>query len=84
MIGADIAYVQYKWSIGTPRVKHLRGSLWEVRSDLRGRIARVLFAVSEGEMILLHGFIKKTRKTSTDDIDLAKSRWKEWKRAKSE
>jgi hypothetical protein len=32
VIGEDIAYVQYKWPIGKPRVDHLRGSVWEVRS----------------------------------------------------
>jgi hypothetical protein len=33
-IGEGIAYVQYKWPIGKPRVDHLRGSVWEVRSKL--------------------------------------------------
>ena len=59
-IGDDIAYVQYKWPIGKPRVDHLRGSVWEVRSKIGNRIARVLFAVEQSEMILLHAFIKKT------------------------
>ena len=77
-IGTDIAYVQYKWPIGKPRIDHLRGGVWEVRVRLSNRIARVLFAVSEGEMILLHGFIKKTQKTPTQDIELALTRWKEW------
>ena len=62
-IGTDIAYVQYKWPIGSPRVDHLRGGVWEVRSRLPSRIARVLFAVADGEMVLLHGFIKKTQRT---------------------
>jgi len=60
-IGEDIAYVQYKWPIGKPRVDHLRGSVWEVRSKLGNRIARVLFAVEQSEMILLHAFVKKTQ-----------------------
>lgn len=50
-IGEDIAYVQYKWPIGKPRVDHLRGSIWEVRSKIGNRIARVLFAVEQSEMI---------------------------------
>ena len=41
------------------------------------RIARVIFAIAEGEMALLHGFIKKTRKTPTEDLDLALKRKKE-------
>jgi hypothetical protein len=44
-VGEDIAYVQYKWPIGKPRVDHLRGPIWEVRSKIGNRIARVLFAV---------------------------------------
>jgi phage-related protein len=49
--------------------------LWEVRSSLmRGRIARIVFCVEEGRMILLHGFIKKTQKTPQHDIDLALKR----------
>jgi hypothetical protein len=33
-IGEDIAYVQYKWPIGKPRVDHLRGLICEVRSKI--------------------------------------------------
>jgi predicted XRE-type DNA-binding protein len=35
-IGEDIAYVQFKWPIGKPRVDHLRGPVWEVRTSLTG------------------------------------------------
>jgi phage-related protein len=77
-IGEDIAYVQFKWPIGKPRVDHLRGAIWEVRSSLRNRIARTLFAVAGGQMVLLHGFIKKTQRTPNDDIELAEKRFKEW------
>ena len=80
-IGGDIAYVQYKWPLGKPQVDHIRGNVWEIRSRLVDRIARVLFAVSNDEMVLLHGFIKKTKKTPEADIALAERRWKEWKRA---
>lgn len=77
-IGDDVAYVQFKWPIGKPRVDHLRGAVWEVRSSLGNRIARTLFAVEAGQMVLLHGFIKKTQQTSQDDIELAEKRFKEW------
>jgi phage-related protein len=78
-IGEDIAYVQYKWPIGKPRVDHLRGPVWEVRSTIGNRIARVLFAVEQGEMVLLHAFIKKTQQTDPADIELALKRIKDWK-----
>ena len=54
IIGEDIAYVQFKWPIGKPRVDHLRGAIWEVRTALGNRIARTLFAVEGTQMILLH------------------------------
>jgi phage-related protein len=40
-------------------------------------IARVLCFVYEGQMVLLHGFIKKTQQTPEDDLDLAVKRQKE-------
>jgi phage-related protein len=52
--------------------------LWEVRSDLdTNRTARVIFYIRDGDMILLHGFIKKTQKTPKADISLAGKRMKE-------
>ncbi|MBK7333877.1 MAG: type II toxin-antitoxin system RelE/ParE family toxin [Betaproteobacteria bacterium] len=83
-VGAEIAYVQAKWPLGKPRVDHVRGRVWEVRVALAVRVARVLFAMDDGEMVLLHGFIKKTRRTDADDIALALERWKEWRHAKGE
>ncbi|MBD2774595.1 type II toxin-antitoxin system RelE/ParE family toxin [Iningainema tapete] len=47
---------------------------FEVRTNLAQGIARVLFCIHEGEMILLHGFIKKQRKTPKKDLDLALER----------
>jgi phage-related protein len=71
-IGEDIKDVEFSWPIGMPLVRPLGRELWEVRSSLpQGRIARVLFCVEQGRMMLLHGFIKKTRKTPQRDIDLA-------------
>jgi phage-related protein len=60
-------------------VDHLRGPIWEIRTTLDNRIARTLFAVEQTNMVLLHGFIKKTRKTVDADIDLALKRLKEWR-----
>ena len=38
---------------------------------------RVIFCVSERQLLLLHGFIKKTAKTPRQDIDLALRRMQE-------
>ena len=51
--------------------------LWEARSILTGhKIAHVIFCIDESRMVLLHGCIKKTRKTPQKDIDLALKRKK--------
>jgi len=74
-IGEDIKDVEFSWPIGMPLVRALGGDLWEVRSNLlRGRIARVLFCVEAKQMVLLHGFIKKTQKTPKREIELARKR----------
>lgn len=75
IIGEDIKDVEFSWPIGMPLVQSLGNGLWEVRSNLPGnRIARVLFCVTQREMVLLHAFIKKTQKTPTQDIELALKR----------
>jgi phage-related protein len=61
-----------------PYCRPLGQGLWEVRSDLTGgRIARVIFFIKEGEMVLLHGFEKKTQKTPKQEIDIALRRKRE-------
>jgi len=78
LVGEDIKDVEFSWPIGMPLCRPLGKGLWEVRSDLaRGRIARVIFCVHDGRMVLLHGFMKKTQKTPKDDLDLATKRMKE-------
>jgi phage-related protein len=77
-IGEDIKDVEFSWPIGMPLCRALGKGLWEVRSDLpQGRIARVLFCVHGGRMVLLHGFIKKTQKTPVTELELALKRKKE-------
>ena len=77
-IGQDLMRVQWRWPVGMPLCRNLRNGLWEVRSTLpSGRIARVIICAHEGELVALHGFIKKTQKTPPDDIDLAHKRKKE-------
>lgn len=79
VIGEDIKLVQFRWLLGMPLVRKVETDLWEVRSHLsQGRIARVLFTVYGGEMALLHGFIKKSQKTPSDDLKLARHRSNVW------
>jgi len=75
-IGVDIATVEFGWPIGMPVCRSLSGGVYEVRTNLEhNRIARVLFYIDrEGRMVLLHGFMKRTRKTPDEDLELARSR----------
>jgi len=74
-IGEDIKTAELGWPIGMPTVEKLDKDLWEMRTHISNkRIARVLFTVYNKHMILLHGFIKKSRKTPKEDMKLAKRR----------
>ena len=81
-IGENIKTVQFGWPLGMPLVDHIDGDIWEVRTRLETRIARVLFAMDGGVMVLLHGFVKKQQKTPKPDLDLAKDRLKQLRRRK--
>ena len=71
IIGYDVGRAE-------PLCRSLGGGLWKIRSDLpRGRIARVIFFVLDGQMVLLHGFEKKTQQTPQAQLDLARKRRKE-------
>ena len=77
-IGHDIGTVEYGWPVGMPLCRSMGEGLWEVRITLSSRrIARMLFCLVGSELILLHGFIKKTQKTPPDDLALARKRQKE-------
>jgi len=73
-IGEDVKTVQFGWPLGMPLVRKLEPGLWEIRSNLPSGIARIVFTIQDNAMILLHGFIKKSRKTPLDDLQLARQR----------
>lgn len=76
-IGDDIRTMQFGWPLGMPLVRNLESGIWEVRARLANRIARVLFTTLEGEAVLLHGFIKKSRDTPLTELPLARRRKRE-------
>lgn len=75
-LGEDIKTVQYGWPLGMPVVRKIDQNLWEVRTTLPGRIARVLFTLEGHDMVLLHGFIKKSQQMPAADLRIAKQRMK--------
>jgi phage-related protein len=82
-IGEDIKTVQFGWPLGMPLVEKVEPYLWEVRSHVPDGIARVLFTVDGQTMILLHGFIKKTRRIPQTEINTARSRLRQYQEAGS-
>lgn len=61
--------------VGATYVKHLTGPLWEMRMRGRDGIARALYvAVRDRRIVVVRAFIKKTRKTPRQEIDLALQR----------
>ena len=80
-VGLDLMRVQYRWPVGMPLCRALGDRLWEVRTSLpSNRIARVLFSMQQGRILVLHGFIKKTQKTPADDLALARRRNREFEK----
>lgn len=73
-IGKDIRTAEYGWPLGMPICDALGDGLWEVRTTLRGRIARVFFCMEGARMVLLHGIIKKGRTAPKVDLDTARDR----------
>lgn len=74
LIGHDLKTVQFGWPLGMPLIRKLEPDLWEVRTRLKERIARVLFTVADDQMVILHGFVKKSPKTPAADLRLARQR----------
>lgn len=61
--------------IGLPATKHIDGRIWE----LRPTNDRILFAHCKGNtIVLLHHFVKKTKKTPKSEIEKAKHNLKEF------
>lgn len=77
LIGEDIKTVQFGWPLGMPLVRKLEADLWEVRSRLPEGWARVFFSMAAGEMVLLHGFLKASRKTPKRELATAQKRLRE-------
>jgi phage-related protein len=73
-VGADIKTIEFGWPLGMPVCRSVGDGIYEVRTNLNhNRIARVLFYIDKKrQMILLHGFIKKTQNTPDEDLDLAR------------
>ena len=80
-IGGDIQALEFGEPLGLPLVDGFGDGLWEVRVRLASRrIARVFFTLQGSEMILLHGYIKKSQKTPDKEVKLARQRKRDWEK----
>ena len=74
-----LAYIgaleKYGTRIGQPIVKHIDGSIWELR-PLANRI--FFFYWRDNKFVLLHHFIKKTNKTPPREIEHARTKLKDF------
>lgn len=67
-------------NVREPHVKHLEGSLWEIRIKGRDGISRALYVVAKPRRaVVVRVFAKKTQKTPRREIELALKRAKEVK-----
>ncbi len=86
LIEAVIRKVVKNWPsiLGTSLIKKLRPEkdLWEIRCRISDgkRIVRILCAITDNRLILLHIFIKKSQKTPRQGLRLARKRYELWKR----
>ena len=66
--------------VGPSHVKHLVGSIWEMRMRGRDGISRALFCIASETpqcVVVVRAFVKKTQKTSSREIKLARTRAKD-------
>ena len=73
-LGEDIKTLQFGWSVGMPLARKMDVDLWELRSTISSGIARTFFTVYQKKIVLLHGFVKKSKKTPSNELATANRR----------
>lgn len=64
-----------------PHARHIEGKLWELRP---GSVRLFYFTYINQQFVILHGYIKKSNKAPTNEIELALKRMKEMNERKNE
>lgn len=69
---ANDIYMSNSLKILKPKIWGYKGTIYKLRVDYGKESARVLFAKNaDNDIVVLHGFIKKTRKTPKRDAKIA-------------
>ena len=64
-----------------PLVRHIEDKLWELREESSTNIYRLLYVFITGrQIVVLHGFQKKTPRTPRGEIDIAITRLEDFLR----
>jgi phage-related protein len=83
VLGADLRTIQMGFPLGMPLCRPLKGGLFEARSSLPGkREARLIFFQDAELLIVICGFIKKTRATPQSELENARRRMGEYRKNK--
>lgn len=68
-----------------PYSEHLEDGIFQIRAQQEGNISRVLYFFAVGKTIVLtNGFTKKTAKTPSAEIELAKKYRDDYKRKEAQ
>jgi phage-related protein len=72
---------QYGPNLGEPHTQSMGGGLFEMRLKGAEGIARVFFcSIVECRIVMLHSFVKKSRDTPRNELEVARKRLLEVKR----
>jgi phage-related protein len=64
--------------VGLPHVRPLGEKLWEMRLTGAAGIGRAIYTAASGQrLVILHAFVKKSQKTPSRAIELARKRLRE-------
>lgn len=67
-----------------PQVKKLTGTqFWEIRILGEDNLRIIFFIVGKNEILVLHGFKKKTQKTPPKELNLSFKRFTDWQKRSS-
>ena len=70
--------IEFGPNLGMPHTRPMDDGLFELRIKSKEGIARVFYGtVIRGEIIMLHGFVKKSKKTPPKELAIARRRLKE-------
>jgi phage-related protein len=74
--------LEYGPDLGMPHTRAMGSGLFELRLKSQEGIGRVFYCTLVGRrIVVLHQFVKKTDKTPSRELAIARTRMKEWKDA---